>query len=84
MPPPIKQIVQKQNLEFHHHKSHYSYSFFQFMKQLLKLNYEHIKFNDQSTTASSANITVRGRGWRGFIGVPNLSRVLSRKNMLRG
>ena len=56
MPPPIKQIVQKQNLEFHHHKSHYSYSFFQFMKQLLKL--KHIKFNDQSTTASSANITV--------------------------
>ena len=43
VPVPIKQLVQKQNLEFHHHKSHYNHAYFQFIKELLIINYSHIR-----------------------------------------
>ena len=43
IPQPIEVMVQKQNLEFHHTKSHFSYPYFQFMKQLLLLNYSYIR-----------------------------------------
>ena len=43
VPSPIKQLVQKQNLEFHHHKSHYNHAYFQFIKELLIINYSHIR-----------------------------------------
>jgi len=43
IPTPIQWLVQKQNLEFHHHKSHFSYAYFQFMKQLIVLNYSYIR-----------------------------------------
>ena len=43
IPTPIQRLVYKQNLDLHHHKSHFSYAYFQFMKQLIILihNYEH-------------------------------------------
>ncbi|CAI8002162.1 Probable ubiquitin carboxyl-terminal hydrolase FAF-X [Geodia barretti] len=43
IPKPMKSIVHKQNLEFLHHKSHYSFPYFQFMKNFLILNGNHIK-----------------------------------------
>lgn len=39
----MKSIVHKQNLEFLHHKSHYSFAYFQFMKNFLIVNGNHIK-----------------------------------------
>jgi ubiquitin carboxyl-terminal hydrolase 9/24 len=43
IPKPMKSIVHKQNLEFLHHKSHYSFPYFQFMKNFLIINGNHIK-----------------------------------------
>ena len=38
VPYPIRKAVQKQNLEFMHHKAHFSLPYFQFIKQLLNVN----------------------------------------------
>ena len=38
VPNPIRKAVQKQNLEFMHHKAHFSLPYFQFIKQLLNVN----------------------------------------------
>lgn len=55
VPQPIQVMVQKQNLEFHHTKSHFSYPYFQFMKQLLTINYNYIRMQvEQSSTANTA------------------------------
>lgn len=35
VPYPIRKAVQKQNLEFMHHKAHFSLPYFQFIKQYL-------------------------------------------------
>ena len=43
VPKPMKSIVHRQNLEFLHHKSHYSFAYFQFMKSFLIVNSNHIK-----------------------------------------
>ncbi len=56
LPGPIQQLVQKQNMEFNHNKGHFNYSYFHFMKQLLNLNYNHIRAQleqDSSKTVSS-------------------------------
>ena len=59
LPQPIEVMVQKQNLEFHHTKSHFSYPYFQFMKQLLLINYNYIRVQMEqgppSTTAVSSS-----------------------------
>ena len=39
----MKSIVHKQNLEFLHHKSHYSFAYFQFIKNFLIINGNYIK-----------------------------------------
>ena len=39
----MKSVVHKQNLEFLHHKSHYNFAYFQFMKNFLVMNSNHIK-----------------------------------------
>ena len=39
----MRSVVHKQNLEFLHHKSHYSFPYFQFMKNFLIINGNHIK-----------------------------------------
>ncbi|XP_065887407.1 ubiquitin carboxyl-terminal hydrolase 9X-like isoform X3 [Dysidea avara] len=38
VPCPIRKAVQKQNLEFLHHKAHFNLPYFQFIKQLLNVN----------------------------------------------
>ncbi len=43
VPQPIQQVVQKQNLEFYHNKSHFNYSYYQFIKQLLTINFNYIR-----------------------------------------
>lgn len=59
VPQPIQQLVQKQNLEFHHNKSHFSYSYYQFLKQLLTFNYNYIR---QQMEVNAATPSVRGWG----------------------
>ena len=55
VPQPIQVMVQKQNLEFHHTKSHFSYPYFQFMKQLLTINYNYIRMQvEQSSLTNTA------------------------------
>lgn len=55
VPQPIQIMVQKQNLEFHHAKSHFSYPYFQFMKQLLNINYNYIRMLvEQSSLPNTA------------------------------
>ena len=43
IPKPMKSVVHKQNLEFLHHKSHYNFAYFQFMKNFLIMNSSHIR-----------------------------------------
>ena len=43
VPAPILKQVYHQNLEYLHTRSHFSYAYFQFMKQLLILNYNFAK-----------------------------------------
>ena len=51
VPGPILKMVHRQNLEFLHTRSHFSYPYFQFMKQLLIVNYNYMKTRlDQSNS----------------------------------
>ena len=51
VPSPILKMVHRRNLEFLHTRSHFSYPYFQFMKQLLIVNYNHTKTRlDQNNT----------------------------------
>ena len=52
-------MVQKQNLEFHHTKSHFSYPYFQFMKQLLTINYNYIRMQVEQGAGSMSTAMVR-------------------------
>ncbi|KAL5475916.1 hypothetical protein EMCRGX_G025794 [Ephydatia muelleri] len=52
IPQPIKTAVQRQNLEFLHRRSHYSYPYFQFMKQLLLSNYNQVREQSSANTES--------------------------------
>lgn len=45
-------MVQKQNLEFHHNKCHFNYSYYQFIKQLLTFNYNYIRQQSDTNTAT--------------------------------
>jgi len=38
VPDAIRKVVQKQNVEFLHHKAHFNLPYFQFIKQLLNVN----------------------------------------------
>jgi hypothetical protein len=57
VPQPIEQLVQKQNLEFHHNKSHFNYSYYQFIKQLLTFNFNYIR---QQVETGAGTPTVSG------------------------
>ena len=51
VPSPILKMVHRRNLEFLHTRSHFSHPYFQFMKQLLILNYNFTKTQlDQGTS----------------------------------
>lgn len=47
-------MVQKQNLEYLHTRSHFSYPYFQFMKQLLIMNYNFTKGQIDTTNSPDA------------------------------
>lgn len=59
VPKPIQQIVQKQNLEFYHNKSHFNYSYFQFIKQLLTINYNYIH-QQADTNSNTSTVSING------------------------
>ena len=58
VPPPILKQVYHQNLEYLHTRSHFSYAYFQFMKQLLILNYNFAKNQIDSTNSSDAVVCI--------------------------
>ena len=43
VPVPILKQVHRQNLDFLHTRAHFSYAYFQFMRQLLMINYSFTK-----------------------------------------
>ena len=49
-------MVQRQNLEFLHTRSHFSYPYFQFMKQLLLTNYNYTKSQLDQSNSSEAMV----------------------------
>ena len=58
VPGPIMKLVQKQNLEYLHMKTHYSISYYQFMKQLLILNYNFAKTQIDTTNPNEPMVSV--------------------------
>lgn len=58
IPKPMKTIVHKQNLEFVHHKSHYNFTYFQFMKNFLIANSNHIKANLERNPHQTVSVVI--------------------------
>ena len=58
VPGPIMKMVQRQNLEYLHTRSHFSYPYFQFMKQLLIMNYNFAKTQIDTTNSPDAMVSL--------------------------
>ena len=58
VPGPIMKMVQRQNLEYLHTRSHFSYPYFQFMKQLLIMNYNFAKTQIDTTNSPDAMVNL--------------------------